>query len=144
MAAHVLGKGDSHPCPNSSAAAQNAARTVRNAKGKGKRGLEESSTDDDVDNDQKSKPAKKKLLTKIERSFTQSQLKILRGIEVPFNSEQADIVHEQFLRATISANLPFRWVEDCHYSCSSDPLQPMSCPHVTKFLAHFSTVPTTG
>lgn len=81
---------------------------------------------------------------KIERSFTQSQLKILRGIEVPFNSEQADIVHEQFLRATISANLPFRWVEDCHYSCSSDPLQPMSCPHVTKFLAHFSTVRTTG
>jgi hypothetical protein len=111
MVAHVLGKGGSNPCPNASAAARNAARTVRK-KGKGKRELEEVSTDNDVDNDQKSKPAKKKLLTKIERSFTQSQLKVFRGIQVPFNSEQAEIVCEQFLRATISANLPFRWVED--------------------------------
>ena len=112
MVAHVLGKGGGNPCPNASAAARNAARAVRNVKGKGKRELEEASTDNDVDDDQKAKPAKKKLLTKIERSFMQSQLKVFRGIQVPFNSEQAEIVREQFLCATISANLPFRWIED--------------------------------
>ena len=42
----------------------------------------------------------------------QSHLKVFRGIQVPFTSEQESIVREQFLRATISANLPFRWVED--------------------------------
>ncbi|KAF8887010.1 hypothetical protein CPB84DRAFT_1816662 [Gymnopilus junonius] len=35
-----------------------------------------------------------------------------RWIEVPFNEEQAAIVREQFLHATIFANLPFHWVED--------------------------------
>lgn len=76
MVAHVLGKGGSNPCRNASAAAQNTARTIRNVKGKGKRELEEASTDNDTNDDQKSKPAKKKLLTKIERSFMQSQLKV--------------------------------------------------------------------
>ena len=75
MVAHVLGKGGGNPCPNASAATWNAARAVRNVKGKGKRELEEASTDNNVDDDQKAKPAKKKLLTKIERSFMQSQLK---------------------------------------------------------------------
>ena len=109
MVAHVLRKGGGNPCPNVSAAAQNAARAVRNVKGKGrrKRDLEEASTDNNIDDDQKAKPAKKKLLTKIERSFVQSQLKVFRGIQVPFNSKQAEIVHEQFLHAMISTNLPF-------------------------------------
>ena len=48
---------------------------MRNVNGKGKRELEETSTDNNIDDDQKAKPAKKKLLTKIERSFMQSQLK---------------------------------------------------------------------
>jgi hypothetical protein len=42
----------------------------------------------------------------------QSQLKVFRGIQVPFSEEQEAIVCKQFLRATISANLPFRWDED--------------------------------
>ena len=44
MVAHVLGKGGGNPCPNASAAARNAARAVRNVKGKGKRELEEAVT----------------------------------------------------------------------------------------------------
>ena len=42
----------------------------------------------------------------------QSKLKVYRGINVPFTSEETENVRKQFLRATISANLPFRWVED--------------------------------
>ena len=52
------------------------------------------------------------MLTKVETSLKQSQLKVFCGIKIPFTDGQQDIVREQFLRATISANLPFRWVED--------------------------------
>jgi hypothetical protein len=49
---------------------------------------------------------------RLQSSLKQSQLKVFRGIQVPFTDEQETIVREQFLRATISANLPFRWFED--------------------------------
>ena len=55
---------------------------------------------------------KKKLLTKIETSMKQSELKVFHGLKVPFMPEQEKIVHEQFLCATILANLPFQWVDD--------------------------------
>ena len=53
------------------------------------------------------KKPKKKLLTKVETSMKQSQLKVFQGINVPFTDEQEKLVCEQFLHATISANLPF-------------------------------------
>lgn len=81
---------------------------MKGPKGKAKRERSES----DSDSDDNRRPAKKKLLTKVKTSLKQSQLKVFRGIQVPFNEEQLKIVHEQFLRATVSANLPFQWVED--------------------------------
>ena len=108
MIAHILGKGGNVPCPNASSEARKTARMLK--KGKGKRSREESgSSNDDTE---ESPGPKKKLLTKVETSMKQSHLKIFRGIHVPFTDEQRRLVHEQFLHATISANLPFRWVED--------------------------------
>ena len=105
MVAHISGRS---PCPNASPAARKTARALK--KGKGKRERDDSSSESD--NQTTKKPAKKKLLTKVETSMKQSHLKVFRGIQVPFTSEQKSIVHEQFLRVTISANLPFQWVED--------------------------------
>jgi hypothetical protein len=104
MIAHILGKEGSTPCQNASVEARKTAKALKG--GKEKRGREDSSSDSD--NGSK-KPPKKKLLIKVEK---QSQLKVFRGIHVPFTPEQENIVHEQFLQATISANLPIRWVED--------------------------------
>ncbi|KAF8888469.1 ribonuclease H-like domain-containing protein [Gymnopilus junonius] len=59
-----------------------------------------------------SEAPKRKLLTKVKASLKQTQLKVFRGINVPFTEEQQKIVSKQFLRATISVNLPFRWVDD--------------------------------
>lgn len=63
-------------------------------------------------NNQSGPSQKQKLLTKVQKSMTQPELKVFRGIQVPFSNEQIPTVHQQFLRATISANLPFCWVED--------------------------------
>ena len=111
MVAHILGKGGNSRCPNASVAARKTARAVKGSKDPGKRLREEVSESEDDDGGKKKKP-KRKMLTKVETSLKQSQLKVFRGIEIPFTDEQQGIVQEQFLRATISANLPFRWVED--------------------------------
>jgi hypothetical protein len=110
MVAHILGKSGSKPCPNASTEARKTARKAKDPKAKGKREREVSGSE--TDGDEGRKPAKRKLLTKVKTSLKQSQLKVFRGINVPFTKEQLKIVNEQFLRATISANLPFRWVED--------------------------------
>ncbi|KAJ6480605.1 ribonuclease H-like domain-containing protein [Mycena vitilis] len=44
--------------------------------------------------------------------FTQSKLEVFRGLDIPFSEAHKDAIHEQFLRATQSANLPEHWVED--------------------------------
>ncbi|KAJ7325950.1 ribonuclease H-like domain-containing protein [Mycena albidolilacea] len=49
---------------------------------------------------------------KVDKSFTQSKLEVFRGLDIPFSEVQKDAIHEQFLRATQSANLPEHWVED--------------------------------
>ncbi|KAF8164788.1 ribonuclease H-like domain-containing protein [Crassisporium funariophilum] len=110
MVAHILGKSGSKPCPNASAEARKTANRTRDPKGKEKREREESGSDSDDDSGRK--PVKWKLLTKVKTSLKQSQLKVFRGISIPFTKEQLKVVRKQFLRATISANLPFRWVED--------------------------------
>ena len=108
MIAHILGKNGQNPCKNASIEAQKTAREEK--KGKKKREREDSGSGSE--NDGEKKNAKRKLLTSIQTTLKQSQLKVFRGIQVPFTKEQEAIVHEQFLCATISANLPFRWVED--------------------------------
>ena len=111
MISHILGKGGNRPCPNASSEAQKAAQRLK--KGKGKRLQEESgSSDDDKTKDLEKPGLKKKLLNKVKTSMKQSQLKIFQGIHIPFTDKQRELVHKQFLCATISANLPFRWVED--------------------------------
>ncbi|KAG6851944.1 hypothetical protein C0991_004744, partial [Blastosporella zonata] len=114
---------------------QKVARTVR--KGKAKRSREDSGSDTGVNSSDN--PAKKRLLTKVEVSMKQSQLKVFRGINVPFTPEQEEIVREQFLRATISANLLFRWVEDPKVVIlllSSDQQQAKSYPFANKSLTY--------
>jgi hypothetical protein len=106
MVAHILGKGGKSPCPNASAEARKTAKKVKDLKGKREREVPGSESDDEQ------RPMKRKLLTKVKDSMKQTHLKVFRGIQVPFTEEQLKILHEQFLRATISANLPFRWVED--------------------------------
>jgi len=101
MVAHILG--GSKPCPNASLEAWTTAKAVH--KGKGKRSHEES--DSDKDQNSVEQPIRKKLLNKVKASLRQSQLKVFHGINVPFTHEQAEAIHEQFLHATISANLPF-------------------------------------
>jgi hypothetical protein len=109
MVAHILGKGGNSLCLNASSDTRKTAKKVKDPKGKGKREREGSGNDSDNEDE---RPVKKQLLTKVKTSLKQSHLKVFWGIQVPFNEKQLKIVHQQFLRATISANLPFRWVED--------------------------------
>jgi hypothetical protein len=110
IVAHILGKGDNSLCPFASTEARKTVRKVKDPKGKAKQGRESSGSDSNSDDEWR--PAKKKLLTKVKTSLKQSHFKVFQGIQVPFNEEQQKILHQQFLSATISANLPFRWVED--------------------------------
>ncbi|KAF9009846.1 hypothetical protein BDZ89DRAFT_1047717 [Hymenopellis radicata] len=75
---------------------------------------DEAGTDTDTEGDGVKEPAKKKrkLLTNVKKIFTQTELKVFSGINIPFNANQKAAVQAQFARATISANLPFRWVND--------------------------------
>jgi hypothetical protein len=108
MIAHILGKNNSNPCPNTSEDARKTARAEKKGKMKKRERDGQGSDSEDVTK----KRVKRKLLTNVEANLKQSQLKVFRGIQVPFTDKQSAIVHKQFLCATISANLPFRWVED--------------------------------
>ncbi|KAK0432830.1 ribonuclease H-like domain-containing protein [Armillaria borealis] len=55
---------------------------------------------------------KRKLTSAVKRNFMQSELKVFKGINIPFMKEQTEVVKVQFLHATISANLPYRWTSD--------------------------------
>ncbi|PPQ78441.1 hypothetical protein CVT25_011885 [Psilocybe cyanescens] len=109
MIAHILGKSGNKPCPNASAKAHKTAKTMKNRGAK--RVRDESDDDNEVSEDG---PAKKtrKLHTKVQKTFKQSHLKVFCGIDIPFTANQKKVVEEQFLCATISANLPFQWAED--------------------------------
>ena len=83
MIAHILGKGGNGRCPNASAEAQKRARAEKNAKGTEKRERENSESETrSNDSDDRPKRTKRKLLTKVETSLKQSQLKVFRGIQV--------------------------------------------------------------
>jgi len=108
MVAHILGKNGNNPCPNASDGALRVAREEKKGKKKRQREGPGSGSEDDGGK----KRAKRALLTNVQTTLKQSRLKVFRGIQVPFTEGQKAVVHEQFLRATISANLPFRWVDD--------------------------------
>jgi hypothetical protein len=67
---------------------------------------------DETDEAESGGRKKRKLAAMVTTSFSQSKLQVFRVIDIPFNNGQQEIVREQFLRATQSANLPERWVED--------------------------------
>ncbi|KAF7333164.1 DUF659 domain-containing protein [Mycena venus] len=103
MIAHLIGAGR---CPNASKEARAEARKVA-----GKAAAAEEEATDGGDESDAGAPAKKrKRIQAVEKSFKQSQLKVFKGIDIPFTDAQSKIIKTQFLRATISANLPFRWV----------------------------------
>jgi hypothetical protein len=100
MIAHLVG---TKPCRYVTSAAKRAARELRNV-----------GTNAEDENREEAGPSKKKrkLFSNVKRTLIQTELKVYKGISIPFSSEQMAIINKQFLRATISANLPFRWIED--------------------------------
>jgi hypothetical protein len=106
MIAHLIGH---KPCPYASKEAKKVAKQLRDG-GDEAANAEEADGDDEV----LERPKKrKKIFNDVKISeLTQSELKVFKGISIPFNDVQLEMVKNQFLRATISANLPFRWTED--------------------------------
>ncbi|KAJ7157776.1 hypothetical protein C8R46DRAFT_1225479 [Mycena filopes] len=99
MLAHLIG---GHPCAYTSTKSKKVATAVKNGKAP-------ASSDDD-DDGQPSK--KRKLFQAVEKVMKQPELVVYRGAQIPFGAAEVERVHQQFLRTTMSANLPFRWVED--------------------------------
>jgi hypothetical protein len=129
MIAHILGKGGVGGCSNASKKARQIAKKMKG--GNGKRERENSESDGEKDSDEEDQRPKKKLHTLVKKTFVQTELKPFRGINVPFTEDQEKAVCQQFLRATISANLPFRWVEDpeviklfLHFRATADQVMP--------------------
>lgn len=103
MIAHLVG---ANSCRYATSAAKRAARELR--------GGQDAGSNADDENDEEAGPSRKKrrLFSNVEKTLTQTELKVYKGITIPFSGEQAAMVKKQFLRATISANLPFRWTDD--------------------------------
>ncbi|KAJ6595994.1 hypothetical protein B0H10DRAFT_1828712 [Mycena sp. CBHHK59/15] len=97
MANHVMA------CPHASAAAKKMAKDVRAGK---------STVPKDSDDDEPTRKRKRVEFKRVEKSMEQTQLKVFKGLNIPFSDAQAEAVRTQFCRATISANLPFRWTVD--------------------------------
>ncbi|KAJ7321098.1 hypothetical protein DFH08DRAFT_970380 [Mycena albidolilacea] len=55
---------------------------------------------------------KRKRVLAVETSFSQSKLKVYKGLDIPFSEDHETAIAHQTLRATQSANLPERWTED--------------------------------
>jgi hypothetical protein len=96
MIAHLIS------CPHASAAAKKVAKQLKGEKSK----------DDTDDDDAPSRKRKRVEFVALEKAMQQTELKVFRGLNIPFNDAQSKIVRDQFLCATISANLPFRWTLD--------------------------------
>ncbi|KAJ3726487.1 ribonuclease H-like domain-containing protein [Lentinula guzmanii] len=107
MIAHILG--GEKPChfasPAAKAKANELRRKFQNHKWEREAGVE---VIEDTSSPQPSK--KRKAVDRVET--IQTKPKVFKGISIPFNDEEKKAIHKQFLRATISANLPFPWVED--------------------------------
>ncbi|KAJ7435413.1 ribonuclease H-like domain-containing protein [Mycena latifolia] len=100
MIAHLIG--GKTPCPNASKEAKSLAKKLRQSKDSVVEEQDPTDGDDESDGPL-GPPLKRKRIAAVEKNFRQSQLKVFKGIDV-------EMIKTQFLRATISANLPFRWV----------------------------------
>ncbi|TFK73763.1 hypothetical protein BDN72DRAFT_834384 [Pluteus cervinus] len=117
MLAHILGKGGSGPCPNVGLEVKKLAKSLKSGKSNGKENRKREREDSDSgsersdDSERKERP-KKKHHTKVKEVLQQTESKVYRGPNIPFEPDQEAEIRKQFLKATISANLPFQWVED--------------------------------
>ncbi|KAJ6615716.1 hypothetical protein B0H10DRAFT_2435314 [Mycena sp. CBHHK59/15] len=102
MIAHLIG---ANPCPYAMPEAQKHAKKIKNGKAPAT-----DSADDGSDNEQPMK--KRKLFCKVENLMKQTELQVFRGLNIPFNKDEVARIQQQFLRATVSANLLFRWTEN--------------------------------
>lgn len=101
MIAHLVG---SRPCKYASANAKSTARAIKKGKSK--------AATDDSEEDEEPGKKRRKLFQNVEKVMTQPELVVYRGAQIPFSKPEVERVREQFLCATVSGNLPFRWVED--------------------------------
>ncbi|KAJ7339927.1 ribonuclease H-like domain-containing protein [Mycena albidolilacea] len=102
MIAHFVGN---TLCPYASTDAKKLAKEVKS----GTQAVEDDS--DASDNGHVGKK-RKKIFREVEKTMKQPELKVYRGASIPFTADELARVEVQFLRATVSANLPFRWSED--------------------------------
>ncbi|KAF5327937.1 hypothetical protein D9758_018055 [Tetrapyrgos nigripes] len=111
MSAHLIRKNGTRKCPNASKTAVRAAKESM----KGKTGADDGTDGDDESSDAEDtsthRPPKRKKLSKV-KAYTQKTLSFPKGIDIPFSDDQKAAIKEQFGRATQSANLPFRWIDD--------------------------------
>ncbi|KZV87113.1 hypothetical protein EXIGLDRAFT_724065 [Exidia glandulosa HHB12029] len=106
MVLHLLGgqrSGDA--CKHASKAARAAARKVRG---------DDDAESESSDNATERAPKRKRtaVQNQVEINFTQGILPRIKGVDLPFSDSQTKAIEEQCARATVSANLPFRWIED--------------------------------
>ncbi|KAJ7931944.1 hypothetical protein B0H13DRAFT_1857362 [Mycena leptocephala] len=100
MIAHLIGR---TRCPHASARATKIAKEIK----KGKKQAAESDSES-MEDEEEVRPTKKRkqVFRNVEKAMKQPELKVLPG------SAEVEHLREQFLRATVPANLPFRWTED--------------------------------
>lgn len=96
-------------CPNASKSARLLAKSLLKEKRKATEGTE--GTDGDDEGDSQPQRKRRQVFENV-KTFSQSQMKVYKGINIPFSTEESAAVQQQFLHATISANLPFMWTED--------------------------------
>ncbi|KAL0566357.1 hypothetical protein V5O48_015656 [Marasmius crinis-equi] len=116
MIAHILG--GVAPCRLASEAARKTANELRAElqRAAGKRVRVEANGGDEVDDDRDGAVAapskKRKAIDRVQKQQTTLDGKVFKGINIPFSEQEAKDIRTQFLRATISANLPYTWVEN--------------------------------
>ena len=116
-AGHVCGDKNAmtphlHNCHNASKSAKDLAKSLSKSK---KTANADDRTDADTKGDSNSngQPQKKqKQVFEAVKTYSQSQIKVFRGLNIPFNNDETAVVQQQFLQATISTNLPFMWTKD--------------------------------
>ncbi|KAE9395044.1 hypothetical protein BT96DRAFT_942683 [Gymnopus androsaceus JB14] len=94
--------------PHASKKARKVAKQERDGK---ESEMAASDGDDELSDSGVSRPKKRKKLTQVE-THVQKTLKFPKGLNIPFTPEDVNFIKHQFIRATISANLPFHWTSD--------------------------------
>lgn len=106
MIAHLIG---TNPCPHANDQARKRVKAIK-AGTVPPAATDAGDSDSEVENALAKK--RKRIFHAVEKAMKQPELQVYRGANIPFSAAEVDRVKAQFLRTTISANLPFRWMED--------------------------------